>query len=282
MAEVLFRPCMCRAFEAHIMIKKGQVKQKSLEVLGVLGGHFSGQLRDIRIAPNLASPSTPSIKFLAYEFWDKEHGRKGANSGQVSVLDKSHGMKHKEMLEGYGSKWSIEWEVPVDIDMKVDYSLKGKLTAAVVEGCVSVAMRKLVVKGEIWLFLHPHGAPDGVKSVVVHFEDKPTITFQLDGEARSKGGATAGALRLAKKLLGTDVQIWDYVVKFVDERVSKEIAVHVGSSAVSYPVNFPSGEPGEEHYEACALFKTNTEHSSVVTRSPFFSDILANCPQPAM
>eukprot|EP01043_Picozoa_sp_COSAG02_P055093 COSAG02_NODE_6338_length_3640_cov_3.068060_2_plen_264_part_00 len=260
------------------MIKKGQVKPIST-VLGDLGVDFSFQLRDIRTAPNFTSPSTPSIKFLAYEFWDKQHGRKGTSGAQVSVLDRSRGMKHKEMLEGYGSKWSIEWEVPVDIDMKVDYSAKGKLTPAAMKASVSVAMRKLVVKGEMWLFLQPHGAPDGVKSVVVHFEDKPAITWQLGGEARTNGGATAGVLRLATKLAGTDIQIWDRVVKFVEERVDKEIAVHVGSSAVSYPVKFPSDESGEEHYEACALFRTNTVNSSVVTRSPFFSDILANSPQ---
>jgi hypothetical protein len=278
MADVLLKPWMCRALEAHIMLKKGQVKQKSVAVLGVLGGDFAGKLRDVKIAPNFASPNTPSIKFLAYEFWDKEHGRNGASSRQVSVLDKGRGLQHKEMLEGYGSKWSIEWEVPVDIDMKVDYSMKGRLSAAAMEGSVSVAMRKLVVKGEMWVFLQPHAAPDGVKSVVVHFEDKPTITFQLGGEARSNSGAWASRalMNATKHLTGSDM--WDYVEKFVDERVNKELAVHVGDSAVSYPVSFPSGKPGEEHYEACALFRTNSANSSVVTRSSAFSDILEKSP----
>eukprot|EP01044_Picomonas_judraskeda_P035961 COSAG03_NODE_15652_length_424_cov_0.796923_1_plen_33_part_10 len=33
MTGVLFRPWVCRAFEEHIMLKKGKTRQKSISVL---------------------------------------------------------------------------------------------------------------------------------------------------------------------------------------------------------------------------------------------------------
>ena len=140
------------------------------------------------------------------------------------------------MLQGFGSKWAIEWEVPLDIDLKVDYRMKGKLTGAETEGSVSVAMRSLVVKGEMWLFLQPHPLPDGVKSIVVHFEDEPEIAFHLAGEARNSSatGATVGrAIAFAaKQIYGTDA--WDLATKFVKERVDKEIALLSGGHSSQY------------------------------------------------
>lgn len=50
MTDVLFRPWVCRAFEEHIMLKKGKTRQKSISVLGgILGGDFAGQLRDVKV-----------------------------------------------------------------------------------------------------------------------------------------------------------------------------------------------------------------------------------------
>jgi len=47
-----------------------------------------------------------------------------------------------------GSKWRFEWEIPISVDMKVDYKL-----SRIPDGAMHVGMRAVHVSGEVWLFL---------------------------------------------------------------------------------------------------------------------------------
>lgn len=69
-----------------------------------------------------------------------------------------------------GSKWRFAWDVPMLVDMKVDYKL-----SRIPDGSMHVGMRAVNVIGEVWLFL-----ADGGRSVVVHFEMSPQVRQTLN------------------------------------------------------------------------------------------------------
>eukprot|EP01043_Picozoa_sp_COSAG02_P002890 COSAG02_NODE_68_length_42582_cov_52.351129_26_plen_268_part_00 len=242
-------------------------------------------LRDIKMAPNSAATSVPpAVKFLAFEKW----------SSDVPVYPSTTKRSHEEEPEGknepapevpignlhgmWGSKWRVNWSVPVDVDLKIDY--EGRLsTSLATGGSLYVSMRNLVVEGELWVFLD--STVDGMKAVLIHFEETPSVTYDLSGELRSSNSAAAKAKRALAWTAAqwTGKSEWDHAAAFVREKiVDKLIHDHTAGRAVRYRVGAPSesdrrgrDEPASQpaqHYQAGELFRTTTRNVNVVSSSP--------------
>ena len=241
-------------------------------------------LRDIKLAPNsVATSLPPAVQLLAFEEWRSDvpvypsttkHLERdlGQNEGNPeAVVGNLQGM--------WGSKWHVKWSIPVDVDLKIDY--EGRLsTSLATGGSLYISMRNIVVEGQPWMFIDT--TSDGMSAIIIHFDEIPSVTYDLSGELRSSNAAAA---QVERALAWTAAQLtrkseWDRAADFVREKiVNKLLHEHTASRAVRYRIGAPTeadltAADGEKtskpprHYQAGELFRTITQNVNVVSSSP--------------
>lgn len=269
----------CRRCENYIKAKKGKRK-------AVLNGKLSGMLRDIKLAPNSVGTSLPpAVQLLAFEEWRSDVPVYPSTTKHTLERELGQNEGNPELAVGnlqgmWGSKWRVKWSIPVDVDLKIEY--EGRLsTTLATGGSLYISMRNIVVEGQhVWMFIDT--TPDGMNAVIVHFDEIPSVSYDLSGELRSSNAAAA---QVERALAWTAAQLtgkneWDHVQAFVREKiVDKLLHEHTGSRAVRYRIGAPrepdlAAEGGQKtdepprHYQAGELFRTTTRNVNVVSSSP--------------
>eukprot|EP01043_Picozoa_sp_COSAG02_P034605 COSAG02_NODE_2430_length_8883_cov_3.641621_2_plen_308_part_00 len=178
----------------------------------VRDANFRYDKQDLRI---------PELTFVEY----KQAGR-GVSIHEYNE-EKNDYSATGESLRGIGSTWKFLWDVPVDIDLKVDYNL----SKYVPSGSADVTIRNPHIRGAVSIYIEEH-----LETVTVHFTHAPRVKLgQVRVAVKSSSRVVAGigqaTAAVANAAVGPE-QIKALIRAIIRKKIDEQIEPFVDNKAV--------------------------------------------------
>eukprot|EP01046_Picozoa_sp_COSAG06_P023479 COSAG06_NODE_1867_length_8190_cov_5.401681_3_plen_301_part_00 len=165
----------------------------------------------------------PQFKFLRYA-----QAPRGVRINECKAFGDYR--KTMQRLQAYGSTWKFQLDLPVDVDLKVDYNIP-----YMPRGSVDVSIRNLHVRGEISVYFE-----ENLGAAIVHFAQAPRVKLcKVRAAVKSNSMAVAGAAKVAGAAAGAAAgpkKIKNWITDAIRQQIDSHLDPFVDGQAVRIPL----------------------------------------------